>query len=173
MSSLVKDICCWNYNTCYIVLAQWQEFASQGYAQLLQYTEKAKIPEIIRLYKFPVMVKDRIYDLIKWKYFSSDQSNVRSLYNGLKELEFDAKIEAPHFMQLSYLITSYVQPIFVYFIDDTSFGENSSDSSVTTDLLLLFGPTLLKEVAGRRFNSDEINLSRLFKQSCTNFIVFG
>lgn len=61
----------------------------------------------------------------------------------------------------------------MYFIDDASFGENSSDSSVTTDLLLLFGPILLKEVAGRRFNSEEINLSRLFKQYCTNFVVFG
>ncbi|RZC35932.1 carboxylesterase 4A, partial [Asbolus verrucosus] len=152
---------------------QWLELASQGYSQLQQYAEKAKIPEIIRLYKFSLTNKDPIFDLINWKYFSSNQGDVRILFDELKNLEFQSKIEAPHFLQLSHLISSYVQPIYVYFMDDLGFVLNTTDSTITTDLLLLFGPALLKQVARRRFNANEMNLSKQVKQLWINFVMFG
>lgn len=102
------------------------ELASQGYSQLQQYTEKAKIPEIIRLYKFSRASKDEISDLIEWKYFSSKEGNVRVLFEQLKDIEFQAKVEAPHFLQLSHFISTYVQPIYVYFVDDIGFVVNTT-----------------------------------------------
>ncbi|EFA11201.1 pyrethroid hydrolase Ces2a isoform X1 [Tribolium castaneum] len=152
---------------------QWLELASQGFTQLQQYVEKVKIPEIARLYKLGASNKDHIYDLIRWQYFSSNQGDVRLLYDELKDFEFQAKVEAPHFLQLSHLISSYVQPIYVYFMDDVGFVLNTTDSTITTDLLLVFGPILLKQVARRRFNANEMNLSRQIKQLWTNFIMFG
>ncbi|XP_068916707.1 carboxylesterase 4A-like isoform X3 [Tenebrio molitor] len=152
---------------------QWLELASQGYPQLQQYIEKAKIPEITRLYKLSTTNKDQIFDLIKWKYFSSNQGDVRILFDELKDFEYQAKIEAPHFLQLSQLISSYVQPIYVYFMNDVGFVLNTSDSTITTDLLLLFGPILLKQIAKRRFSAREMSLSRQVRQLWANFVIFG
>jgi hypothetical protein len=152
---------------------QWLELASQGYPQLQQYIEKAKIPEITRLYKLSTTNKDQIFDLIKWKYFSSNQGDVRILFDELKDFEYQAKIEAPHFLQLSQLISSYVQPIYVYFMNDVGFVLNTSDSTITTDLLLLFGPILLKQIAKRRFSASEMSLSRQVRQLWANFVIFG
>lgn len=102
------------------------ELASEGFTNLQQYIEKAKIPEIIRFYKFPNNAKEQIFDLIKWKYFSFNQGDVRILFDQLKNLEYDGKIEAPHYLQLSYLMSTYVQPIYVYYLDDLGFVINST-----------------------------------------------
>lgn len=111
------------------MLAEWIEFASQGYSQLQQYVERAKIPEIIRLYRFSTASKDQMYDLIKWKYASINQGDVRILFDQIKQLEYEAKIEAPHFLQLSYLLATYVQPIFVYYMEDIGFVVNTTGSN--------------------------------------------
>ncbi|KAJ8975969.1 hypothetical protein NQ317_000673 [Molorchus minor] len=157
----------------YPQLAEWVELASQGYSQLHQYMERAKIPGLIKSYRFNGATKDIISDLIKWKYASSSQGDVRLLFEQLKNLEFEAKLEAPHFLQLSHLITFYVQPIFVYYIDDLGISLNATDHLVTTDLLLLFGPALLKQVGRRRFSQNEILLSNQIKQMWKNFMVVG
>ncbi|KAJ8947149.1 hypothetical protein NQ318_002511 [Aromia moschata] len=157
----------------YPQLSEWLELASQGYSQLRNYLERAKIPEIMRLYRFNSATKDDIMELIKWKYASSNQGDVRVLFDQLKNLEFEAKLEAPHFLQLSHLITSYVPPIFVYYIDDLGIVLNTTDHLATSDMLLLFGPSLLKEVGRRRFSQNEIRLSTQIKQTWKNFIAMG
>lgn len=102
------------------------ELASQGYIQLQQYMERGKIPEIMRLHRFTGQNKDQIFELIKWKYALNNDADVRVLFDQLKNLDFESKIEAPHFMQLSHLVSSYVQPIYVYYIDDIGFVLNTS-----------------------------------------------
>lgn len=47
------------------------------------------------------------------------------------------------------------------------------DATITTDILLLFGPVLLKQVGRRRFNSNELALSKQIKKFWLNFIIFG
>lgn len=42
-----------------------------------------------------------------------------------------------------------------------------------TDLLLIFGPDLLKQTGRRRFNSIELKLSNYVKQMWKNFVIFG
>nr|WCC58157.1 carboxylesterase [Pharsalia antennata] len=156
----------------YPQLDEWLELASQGYAQLHQYVERAKIPEIIRLYKFHGGSREDIFDLIKWKYATVTQEDVRFLFDQLKELEYDSKIEAPHFLQLSQFAT-YVQPIFVYYVDDLGIMANTTDHLVASDLLLLFGPDLLKQIGRKGFNTNEMRLGAQLKQMWTNFVIFG
>lgn len=154
-------------------IAEWIQFASQGYSQLQQYVERAKIPEIMRLYRFSTNSREQIFDLIKWKYASGNEGDVRVLFDQIKQLEYEAKTEAPHFLQLSYLLSSYVQPMFVYYLEDIGFVVNTTDGLIATDLLLIFGPELLKQTGRRRFSSIELNLSNSVKQMWKNFVFFG
>ncbi|XP_076262047.1 carboxylesterase 4A-like isoform X2 [Rhynchophorus ferrugineus] len=157
----------------YPQLNEWYELASKGFQQLYQYVERSKIPDILRAYKFANSSnRDQIFDLIKWKYTSSSQDDVRVLVNQIKQLEYESKIEAPHYLQLSHL-TSYVQPIYVYYMHDIGFNINTTDGSVSTDLLLLFGPSLLKMIGRRRFVDNEAILSADLKKMWKHFIIFG
>lgn len=104
--------------------------ASKGYQNLERYVEKYKIPEILKLYRFDRNNKDEIFDLVKWKYVSPTLGSPRTLFQELKQMEFDAKIEAPHFLQLNYLLSSYVQSIYVYYVDYNGFAMNTSGTFI-------------------------------------------
>lgn len=104
----------------------WAELASKGYLNLERYVEKSKIPELLKMYRFDKHNRDEVFDLIKWKYVSPTSGSPRTLFQELKQLEFDAKIEAPHFLQLNYLLSSYVQSIYVYYVDYNGFAVNTS-----------------------------------------------
>ncbi|XP_060516417.1 carboxylesterase 5A-like [Cylas formicarius] len=154
-------------------LYEWVDFASQGYQQLQYYVERSKIPEILRLYKFTKGPNyDQVFDLVNWKYGSTSQDDVRLLFDQIRNLEFESKIEAPHFLQLSYL-NSYVQPIFVYSINDVGPSLNTTDQLAASDLILLFGPSLLKHTGRRRFNSMEARFSAQLKKIWIDFIYVG
>lgn len=114
------------------VLAFWADLASKGYASLERYVEKSKIPEILKMYRYDGANKDEIFELIKWKYVSSNGGNPRLLFDDLKQLEYETKIEAPHFMQLNYLLSSYIQSIYVYYVDYDGFAVNTSGKRINT-----------------------------------------
>lgn len=48
-----------------------------------------------------------------------------------------------------------------------------ADTFITSELLLLFGPLLLNQVARRRFQPNELRFSKHIKHLFTNFIIFG
>lgn len=104
----------------------WIELASKGYSNLEKFIEKSKIPEIMKMYRFDGPNKDEIFELFKWKYISSSLGNARLLFEELKKMEFEAKIEVPHFMQLNYLLSSYIQSVYVYYLKYNSFSVNTS-----------------------------------------------
>ncbi|XP_017775740.1 PREDICTED: acylcarnitine hydrolase [Nicrophorus vespilloides] len=151
--------------------SQWMELASQGSMNLQQFMEQLKIPEILRRYQF--INKEEIAELLKWRYVMPAQQDARSLLEQLKTLDFEAKIQGPEISQLKELSETYSQPIYAYFIDEVGFVLNATDSSFTTDLLLLFGPFLLNQLGRRRFTSNETKFSTHLKQLWTNFIIFG
>lgn len=93
---------------------------------LERYVEKSKIPEVMKMYRFDNGNKDEIFDLIRWKYVSPSMGNPRALFDDLKQLDFETKIEAPHFLQLNYLLGSYIQSIYVYYIDYDGFALNTT-----------------------------------------------
>lgn len=107
----------------------WIDLASKGYSNLERYLEKSKIPEIIKLYRFDGPSRDEIFELIKWKCVSPSMGNARSLFEQLKQMEFETRIEVPHFMQLNYLLSSYLQSIYVYYVSYEGFSVNTSGCS--------------------------------------------
>lgn len=154
---------------------QWEQIAQQGTIQLQQFFEQSKIQEIMRKYQLDINNKEEIIELIKWQYIYDNQRNVRSLLDQLKAFEFETKLEAPHYLQVNYLLRTYLQPIYVYDIDDFGLQINNTnaDSLITSDLILLFGPFLLNQLARRRFNNNELRYSKRFKQLIANFVIFG
>lgn len=152
---------------------EWLEYAKQGATKLQQYIEHKKIEEIIYRYNLNTDNKGYISDLIKWRFDVVNNIDAKMLFDNLKRMDIEARIEAPHFLQLNYLLSSYVQPIYVYYLDDMGFQVNVNDSFITSDLLLLFGPLLLNQVARRRFQPNEMRFSKHVKQLWTNFIIFG
>lgn len=104
----------------------WIELASKGYSNLERYIEKSKIPEIIKMYRFDGPNRVDIFELLRWKCISPSLGNARLLFEEVKQLEFEAKIEVPHFMQLNYLLSSYMQSIYVYYVHYDGFSLNSS-----------------------------------------------
>nr|QIK02117.1 carboxylesterase 19 [Holotrichia parallela] len=152
---------------------KWAKLTAQGLLQLQQYIEKIKIPEIITRYNFNNNNKEQILELLKWRYVTTSQSNTNLLLKQLIQLEFESKIEAPHYSFLSLLESSYIEPIYAYHLDDLGFSLNSSDAFLTSDMLLLFGPLVLNKIDRRHFNTRESILSRKFKGKILNFINFG
>lgn len=105
------------------------ELASKGYSNLERYIEKSKIPEIIKMYRFEGPNRDEIFELIKWQCVSPGLGNARLLIEELKQMEFEAKTEVPHYMQLNYLLSSYIQSIYVYYVNYNGFSLNRSGAS--------------------------------------------
>ncbi|KAK5644290.1 hypothetical protein RI129_008135 [Pyrocoelia pectoralis] len=152
---------------------QWIQSATQGYLELEQYLELSKIPEIIKRYQLMGKNYPQILETIKWRYITSSNHKVKVLLQQLKNLEYETKIEAPHFLQLQYLQTFYTQPIYVYNLENPGFILNATDTPMTSDLLLLFSPWLLNQFSRRRLNSKEFRFSQHLKQLWKNFIIFG
>lgn len=100
--------------------------ASKGYSNLERYIEKSKIPEIMKMYRFEGPTRDEIFELIRWKCVSASMGNARKLFEQLQQIEFESKVEAPHFMQLNYLLSSYIQSIYVYYVNYEGFSLNTS-----------------------------------------------
>ncbi|XP_031339910.1 liver carboxylesterase 4-like isoform X2 [Photinus pyralis] len=156
-----------------IQYVQWAQSAGQGYMQLEQYMELSKIPEITKRYHLKGKNYPQILEAIKWRYITSSDRNVKLLLQQLKNLEYESKIEAPHFLQLQHLQKSYTQPIYVYDLENPGFILNATDAPITSDLLLLFSPWLLNQLTRRRLNSKEFRFSQHVKQLWKNFVTFG
>lgn len=114
-----------------------------------------------------------VADVIKWQYDIVNNMDVKKLYQNMKMLDLHSRIEVPHFMQLNYLLSSYVQPIYVYYLDNMGIDIDINDTFITTDILLLFGPLLFKQMTKRLFQNNEYRFSKHIKQLWTNFIIFG
>lgn len=78
------------------------------------------------MYRFNGPNLDEIFDLLKWKCVSPTLGNARLLFDGLKQMEFEALVEVPHFMQINYLLSSYIQSIYVYYVNYEEFSLNTS-----------------------------------------------
>ncbi|KAF5296929.1 hypothetical protein FQR65_LT10079 [Abscondita terminalis] len=153
--------------------SRWTKLVNSEYMQLQQYVEVSKIPELIKRYQLNVKNSNQIFELIKWKYVTPTYANVRELLKQLKNLDYESKIEAPHFLQLDYMLHTYVQPIYVYDLENPGFMLNSTESTVTPDLLLIFSPLLINQIGRRRLNNKEFRFSQHLKQLWKNFIIFG
>lgn len=78
------------------------------------------------MYRLESPSRDEIFEMIKWKCVSPSLGNARMLFDELRQMEFETKVEVPHFLQLNYLLSSYIQSIYVYYVNYDGFSLNTS-----------------------------------------------
>nr|XP_022901143.1 carboxylesterase 4A [Onthophagus taurus] len=152
---------------------KWHDLSNQGILQLQQHIDHVEIPEIIRKYKLNTNNKVHIMELLKWRFISSSQSHLQLLLKQLKDLDFEAKIEAPLYSLLATLEMSHIGPLYVYYLSDLGIHLNTTNATITSDMLLLFGPLLFSQLGKRRLTNKEYRLSVQVKSAFKNFIIFG
>lgn len=136
-----------------ISLAGWIKLANQGYIHLRQYMEFSKIPEILMRYKLSGRDQDKIVDSIHWRYIEAANGDVQLLLDQLKYMEFETKLEAPYFLQLQYLLSTYVQPIYVYYLENPGFMFNTTGISYAQENLATRSQFVPKDYSlGRSFS---------------------
>ncbi|KAK4887815.1 hypothetical protein RN001_004086 [Aquatica leii] len=152
---------------------KWANLDNSEYIHLQQFIEVSKIPEIMKRYQFNAKNTNQISELIKWRYVTPTNGNVRNLLKQLQNLDYESRIEAPHFLQLDYMKHAYAQPIYVYNLENPGFILNTNETSITSDLLLIFSPSLINQVERRKLSNKEYRFSQHIKTLWKNFIIFG
>lgn len=87
---------------------------------------KSKIPSIMKQYRLDGFNKDDIFDLITWKYVLPCLGVTKKLLEEVGNIEFDSMVEAPHFLQINYLLSSFMQQVYVYQINYDGFAFNTT-----------------------------------------------
>ncbi|XP_045482256.1 liver carboxylesterase 1F-like isoform X2 [Harmonia axyridis] len=152
---------------------QWINLLSQGYFFLQKFVKKVKIPEILELYKLNETMRDLIANLIEWHYSLFFDIDGRFLIDQLKKLEYEAKIEAPVFQQISYMSQHTSSPTFVYSIKHDEFITDISDESITMDMVLFSGPSIVRQISKKRYSTKDIMIFGEIQEYITNFVRFG
>ena len=107
------------------------QFASNGYQHLLHYTNDFKLQDIVRHYDLLNSENEReILDVLKWMYVSPSNGDTSILLKELNRLDFESKLEAPMYRFLEYLEISYIQPVYVYFLDDMGISLNETGKDI-------------------------------------------
>ncbi|KAL3289694.1 hypothetical protein HHI36_023095 [Cryptolaemus montrouzieri] len=152
---------------------EWINLLSQGYFFLQKYVEKVKIPELIKLYRLDEKVQDLITNLLEWEYSLFIDADGRFLVNQLRKMEYEAKIEAPTFHQVSLISQRSKQPVYVYCVEDIDIVSDLVDESITMDLVLFMGSISASQISRRKFSPKEVMLSKELQDCLVNFIIFG
>lgn len=92
----------------------------------MQYAEESVIPTIIHQYGFDGPNKEDVKDIIRWKYLWSVEKDARVLAAKIHNLQWDARVAAPHDKQLSLLSNSSRMLIFNYVLHQFSTLANVS-----------------------------------------------
>lgn len=127
----------------------------------------------MRRYNLDGFNQIEVTDLLRWKYITPGQTNANMLLKLFHQLEFDSKIEAPHYSFLNHLESTYIEPIYAYDFENFNLDLNTTDLTITADLILLFGPLLLNQITRRQFTPNELALSKSFKEKIKNFVNSG
>ncbi|GLV45126.1 uncharacterized protein CBL_14301 [Carabus blaptoides fortunei] len=150
----------------------WNKY-NLSFGELVEYAETSVVPNLLHQYEFDKTSNDAVKDIIHWKYIWSEQKDVQVLSKGIHDMQWDALVAAPHDRQLHLLVNSTRIPVYAYYLELNTFTNMSVETNVGADLLLLFGPVLLQQIARRRFNTVEARLSTLLKQFWISFIKRG
>nr|AFU86352.1 carboxylesterase [Laodelphax striatellus] len=166
-----------------IAVSQLGDLLSQGFLQMRQFILSSVIPSILNRYgftnhhTFPTIVA-----LLEWQYVdSAPHGDSSALLTHLLDMYSDAQFKAPHEKQLKLLSHSSSDQVnFVYAyrfeqqgVDMYAKTLNVTGSAHGTELLFLFGPTLMQQVMGRRFTPTEDRLSTGMKRLWSEFIRQG
>ncbi|XP_065367731.1 acetylcholinesterase, partial [Calliphora vicina] len=163
----------------------WLELARDSYTSLKSYINYTLLRNVLSSQnQLNSSGSKHGLDAINWRYFADDlEENPVHLLAALQRFISEYNYEIPFYRLLNVLSNATESQnnnkLYAYINDFT----NSMDirgkinlfggSSHTSDLPLLFGPTLFQQIARRRFNAEEEKVYRKIRTPFINFIKNG
>ncbi|XP_055386791.1 cholinesterase 2 [Condylostylus longicornis] len=161
----------------------WIDLAREGFESLRSYINFTTLPFILRKYLFLEGENNQVIKALNWRYFQMVNPRHPSyLLNSMQRLISEAEFEAPFYNTIELMARSihqYTSPadaadLYVYVYQNS----NSMDlrgkinlfggASHSSDLPLLFGPSLFQQIARRRFTQSEDKICRKLRQFFRN-----
>uniref|UniRef100_A0A1I8MDF5 Carboxylesterase type B domain-containing protein n=1 Tax=Musca domestica TaxID=7370 RepID=A0A1I8MDF5_MUSDO len=159
----------------------WLELARDSYASLRTYINNTLLPKALPNFRAPNQNYEKIFEALNWRYFGNGLEGDRiqllsSIQNFISEYEY----EIPFYRLLNQITNSSAPgDIYAYVFD----FDNSMDmrgkvnlfggASHTSDLPLIFGPSLFQQIARRRFTIEEEKMFRKIRTPIISFIKSG
>lgn len=164
----------------------WLELARDSYTSLKSYINYTLLRNVLPAQgHLNNSANKHSLDALNWRYFTKDfEQNPINLLAALQRFVSEYNYEIPFYRLLNILDNATEtyknnNKLYAYIIDFS----NSMDirgkvnlfggCSHSSDLPLLFGPTLFQQIARRRFNDDEEKVYRKIRMPFINFIKNG
>lgn len=159
----------------------WLELARDSYASLKSYVNHTLIRTVLATTS-GTQNKQHILDALNWRYFNrgTDEEDRIQLLASVQKFISEYDYEIPFYRLLNH-ISNNTSPGQLYaYIYDFS---NSMDmrgkqnlfggASHSSDLPLIFGPSLFQQISRRRFTQDEEKMFRKMRTPIISFIKMG
>ncbi|KAM7344498.1 carboxylesterase 1C isoform 2-T2 [Cochliomyia hominivorax] len=162
----------------------WLELARESYKSLKSYINYTLLRSVIPCHNNDIG-NNHILDAINWRYFNDDfEQEPLFLLAALQRFISEYHYEIPFYRILNILSNatekltgnSKLYAYINHFKKSTDIRGKINlfgGSSHTSDLPLLFGPTLFQQIARRRLNNEEENVYRKMRMPFINFIKNG
>ncbi|KAK9507925.1 hypothetical protein O3M35_007685 [Rhynocoris fuscipes] len=164
------------------IVSQLTELTQHGYSQLKHLFQTSIIPSVINKYNLTNSPNlQEIKTILNWYYIDQiKEGDIMILITKLIDFFTDAQFKAPHKKQLQYLtdITNHPRnTVYVYEFNQEDNhlyrNLNISGSGHGEELLMLFSPSLIKNIGRMRLTSSEERLSAMMKRYWLEFIRKG
>lgn len=156
----------------------WIDLARKGYSPLRAYINNTVVPLILSKYVSDENVNGKMYKLINWRYIEAASSPAQ-LLNSLQRLISEAEFESPFFNLIELVARAMVPQMFVYYFDMAKSMDMRGminlygGASHSSELPLLFGPSLYQQIARRRLTPYEDKVCRKLRSYFLEFIKNG
>lgn len=156
----------------------WIDLARKGYSPLRAYINNTIVPSILNKYVNDKDVNAKMYKLVNWRYLETASSPAH-LLNSLMRLISEAEFESPFFNLIELVARAMVPQLFVYSFDMSKSMDMRGNinlyggASHSSELPLLFGPSLYQQIARRRFTPFEDKICRKLRSYFLEFIKNG
>ncbi|XP_073846816.1 acetylcholinesterase isoform X2 [Musca autumnalis] len=155
----------------------WLELARDSYANLRAYINNTLLQKVWPSPSITGENYEKVIEALNWRYFGSDHDGDRiQLLSSIQKFISEYEYEIPFYSLLNGILNSSTSAdIYAYMFD----FDNSMDmrgkvnlfggASHSSDLPLVFGPSLFQQIARRRFTIEE---EKMFRKIRTPFISF-
>ncbi|XP_061396846.1 pyrethroid hydrolase Ces2e [Musca vetustissima] len=160
----------------------WLELARESYASLRSYINNTLLQKVLPLYSSTHNQNyEKSIEALNWRYFGNGLDGDRvQLLSSIQKFISEYEFEIPFYHLLNQITNSSISTDLYAYVFDLA---NSMDmrgkinlfggASHTSDLPLIFGPSLFQQIARRRFTIDEEKMFRKMRTPIISFIKSG
>ncbi|BES94950.1 Carboxylesterase family [Nesidiocoris tenuis] len=164
-----------------VVTSQWSDMIQRGFSNMKHFYINSIIPAVAMKYNYTLSTHySEIKTILQWYYIDPISSNdVMSLFSKIVDFYSDAQFKAPHDIQLKWLSnrTDPLSTVYAYqFEQEENYlykKLNISGGGHGEELLMLFGPSLMKKIGKTRYTAAEERLSTTMRRFWMEFIRKG